>query len=705
MTSNGLISLCLATALTLQGVDAVCADTGNGSIDRRAVVSRHDISISSTLPQSPGQVGNGKFAFGLDISGLQSFVPFSTLSDWGWHSFPLPEGVTTEDYRPVYFESYGKNIPYIDFNPETEQASMYLKANPHRVNLGRIGFVFLREDGSEAVEADLKDAHQYTDLWTGEVRSSFSLEGSQVKVTTVCHPEKDQISVRVESGLCREGRLKIAVRFPYADNKSFNKFVGLFGSGDDRHSSRIVSCGRSGASLEHEMDNLKYRLSVRWNTETVLESKGNHVFELAPEDADIWECSFLFSKDSDERPEAFGTTAEKSRIEWERFWMSGAAVDLSESTDPRWKELERRIVLSQYLMRLNESGLFPPQESGLVNNGWYGRFHFEMIWWHAAHYFLWGRSSCCDQMLQVYRQFLPGARERAETEGRRGARWPKCTADINREWPCSAHAYLIWQEPHPIYFAELEYRQSPTRETLDKWSDIVLETADYMADYVFWDGKRYVIGPPVTPVSENTDPFNTLNPGFELCYFRYALKTAVEWAGRLGLPAERSADWRRVLRKLASPPVENGYYITEENMTDMWGSHNYEHPAITGMYGWLPGDGVNKKIFRRTFYKVLDDWKMDKIWGWDFPMLAMAAARLGDPEKAIELLTTTEHKFGFDAHGLADTWPFPYFPANGGLLTAVAMMCEGWDGSSGSAPGFPKDGSWKVKYEGFNRMP
>ena len=81
MTSNGLISLCLATALTLQGVDAVCADTGNGSIDRRAVVSRHDISISSTLPQSPGQVGNGKFAFGLDISGLQSFVPFSTLSD------------------------------------------------------------------------------------------------------------------------------------------------------------------------------------------------------------------------------------------------------------------------------------------------------------------------------------------------------------------------------------------------------------------------------------------------------------------------------------------------------------------------------------------------------------------------------------------------------------------------------------------------
>ena len=82
-----------------------------------------------------------------------------------------------------------------------------------------------------------------------------------------------------------------------------------------------------------------------------------------------------------------------------------------------------------------------------------------------------------------------------------------------------------------------------------------------------------------------------------------------------------------------------------------------------------------------------------------------------EPEKAIDLLCTTAHKFKFDEHGLADMYPFPYFPANGGLLTAVAMMCAGWDGlpkgvpgSTGESPGFPKDGSWVVRYEGFNRM-
>jgi len=42
-----------------------------------------------------------------------------------------------------------------------------------------------------------------------------------------------------------------------------------------------------------------------------------------------------------------------------------------------------------------------------------------------------------------------------------------------------------------------------------------------------------------------------------------------------------------------------------------------------------------------------------------------------------------------------------YMPGNGGLLTAVAMMCAGWDGAETKNPGFPKDGSWNVKWEGL----
>ena len=46
-----------------------------------------------------------------------------------------------------------------------------------------------------------------------------------------------------------------------------------------------------------------------------------------------------------------------------------------------------------------------------------------------------------------------------------------------------------------------------------------------------------------------------------------------------------------------------------------------------------------------------------------------------------------------------------YFPSNGSLLAAVAMMAGGWDGSKGPAPGFPKDGKWTVRAEGFKPLP
>ena len=38
------------------------------------------------------------------------------------------------------------------------------------------------------------------------------------------------------------------------------------------------------------------------------------------------------------------------------------------------------------------------------------------------------------------------------------------------------------------------------------------------------------------------------------------------------------------------------------------------------------------------------------------------------------------------------------------LLSAIAMMCAGYDGSKEINPGFPKDGRWKVRWEGLERM-
>mgnify|MGYP000644668283 CR=1 FL=1 len=84
-------------------------------------------------------------------------------------------------------------------------------------------------------------------------------------------------------------------------------------------------------------------------------------------------------------------------------------------------------------------------------------------------------------------------------------------------------------------------------------------------------------------------------------------------------------------------------------------------------------------------------------------MLAMAAARTGQPALAIDMLMHPSAGFQFDEHGLATGGPFPYFPSNGALLTAVAMMCGGWGGSEGEAPGFRKTGAGRFATKGLCR--
>ena len=85
-------------------------------------------------------------------------------------------------------------------------------------------------------------------------------------------------------------------------------------------------------------------------------------------------------------------------------------------------------------------------------------------------------------------------------------------------------------------------------------------------------------------------------------------------------------------------------------------------------------------------------------------MLAMSAARNGEPEEAVNWLLND--LFTFDDAGMptgGSKVPTPYFPGSGSLLLAVAMMAEGWDGSEESAPGFPKEG-WTVRTEGMNKV-
>jgi hypothetical protein len=61
--------------------------------------------------------------------------------------------------------------------------------------------------------------------------------------------------------------------------------------------------------------------------------------------------------------------------DWNEYWKEGGFIDLTSSTNPNATELQRRIIQSQYHVRVNSAAKGQsPQESGLMNNGWYGRY-------------------------------------------------------------------------------------------------------------------------------------------------------------------------------------------------------------------------------------------------------------------------------------------------------------------------------------------
>jgi hypothetical protein len=138
---------------------------------------------------------------------------------------------------------------------------------------------------------------------------------------------------------------------------------------------------------------------------------------------------------------------------WPAFWKGGGAIDLSGSKDPRWMELERRIVLSQYELAAQSAGDNPPAEVGLTGSDpWEAKWHFEMIWWHLAHYALWDRWSMAEKALTIYQRIRPVARAIAQNFSYRGLMWPKSTGPNGYNDGYPPEMALLWKEPPPIFF-------------------------------------------------------------------------------------------------------------------------------------------------------------------------------------------------------------------------------------------------------------
>jgi protein-glucosylgalactosylhydroxylysine glucosidase len=698
-----------AAGLALGAAPALALGKPGPRLNRRALVRRHNPVVTRFDPFSALSVGNGEFAFTADVTGLQTFAaacekefPLCTMAHWAWHTIPAPAGVRREDFRFKEYDTFGRKVGYATSKTGQEPLFNWLRENPHGLHLGRIALALQKADGSPAAPEDLKNPRQELDLWTGAIDGRFAFEGQPVRVLTCAHPALDAVAVRVESPLLASGRLQVRLAFPYGSPKE----ATADWSQPEKHASTLTRHGERNATIERALDNDRYTVSLGWSARAALQQPAAHEFLLRGEKAELeFVCAFAPAALPDALP-SFANTREAAADHWRQFWEEGGAIDLGGSTDARAEELERRIVLSQYNTALHCAGSLPSQETGLLYNSWYGKFHLEMHWWHSVHFTAWNRFALFERSLGIYERLLPLARATAARQGYRGARWPKMIGPDGLDSPSPVAPLLIWQQPHPVYYAELCYRQNPSRATLDRWFDLVFESAEFMADFAVLDAPhdRFILGPPMKTVSENTDPLAVLNPAFELAYWRFGLRTALAWCDRAGLP--RPARWTAVWQKLSPLPQADGIYLMQENLPDTFTKWNYDHPALLGALGMQPGDGVDAPTMRRTVRRVMETWQWDRAWGWDFPLTALAAARTGEPELAVQalLIPSPKNRYHPNGHNYQRENLTAYLPGNGGLLAATALMAAGWTGGPQTdAPGFPQDGKWAVRHENLQR--
>ncbi|MGO2313437.1 MAG: hypothetical protein ACTH6A_15570 [Brachybacterium tyrofermentans] len=722
-------------------------------IDRRALVSRHDPLLTGK-DDAILSVGNGSIAVGVDRTGTQTFpggqgfsggtaladgqglgaeTRINTLAEWGWHTMPGDPPETWESLLRPYASPRG-TASYMDLPGGTEDpgpGAAWFRENPHKVSLLRFALVN-RTSGEIPSAAEITDAAQHLELWSGTIRSRFRYRGRACTVTTSADPERAAIALELDTP-----GLELALTFPYGTT-DWDRAASW-----DRpaaHTTRVEA-----DRVRRRMDDLSYDVVVRG---AATEQTGTHevrlrrppaagapgsdgtqgssrtpgtsstpgpsgplavVLELIPHEVPPLSMPVpslpvpsLPAERGRGSSSAAASVRERSSRFWAAHWESTGALDLSRTDDPRAHELERRAVLSRYIQRVHAAGTLPPAETGLLSNSWRGKFHLEMHWWHAAHFALWGDGASLRRSLGFYTSALPVARETARRQGCRGARWPKQVGPDLQESPSDIGPFLLWQQPHPIHLAELLHRADPVAATDPALAEIVEQSALCLVDLLRPDGDRFGLGGPLIGAQERhvTDRAHLQDPAFELAYVAWALRIADDWRRRRG--ARDAGELTTIARRIHSPLRADGVLSTFRESPSMVRS---DHPSHLLSYGMVPPTGtIPAASASAALDDALEDWDWDSTWGWDYPALAMTAARLGRPRTAVDALLMPTVKNRCDAAGHFPQRPgLPaYLPANGGTLIALALMAAGWaDGPN--APGLPT--AWGARHEGLTPLP
>lgn len=281
--------------LLLLFLSSICL--GITPTDRNVLLKRNNPIVQSFDSLATLSIGNGEFAMSVDPTGLQTFP-----------------------------------MLYAKDNLLITQAEWLDR------HLGVIGFEF----PSTTTIEDFADITQTLVLNSGIIKTNYTLQGNEISIYTVCHPERDLVAAHIISEL----PIPIKLCFPYIAK-------GALSWGNyPKHSTRLVSKRDNAMVFKRSIDRLVYYVVLQWQGNVSIVEKLDNYYVVTPDKGHFaFSCEFVphftTTFDGIVLP-TFKETAEKSATAWGTYWSSDCIKTLSDSTHLYTRIEEQRLILECY---------------------------------------------------------------------------------------------------------------------------------------------------------------------------------------------------------------------------------------------------------------------------------------------------------------------------------------------------------------------
>lgn len=588
---------------------------------KKSDIIKYNLKFNHIDSKNPVTIGNGDFAITFDQTGTQSLyeiykdIPLSTMSNKNWFY------KDKKDIKPSYVD--GK--AYMLFNLDNDPNYQINRQYPFKYSFMQI----LLYDNDKLIDINnIKDVKQELDLYKGIVTSSFNYKEKINKTISFIYQDHDEFNFKLQSD-----NLNLALKFNYP---SYTKN----GYRLDILPNVLVKEDRI-TLLYDDKNSLSFKLKSSSNYQivenTLIFDDNNVSFSLALDE--IKEGKLL-----------------------DEFWKCDNGIIIDN------EELVKKMVLSKYLLHVNSTGIYPPQESGLTYNCWNSKFHLEMHLIHSLWNIYNNHVGDLVKSFDYYLSIMPSSLKRASLNGYKGLRFPKMTGPDGEDSPSNIGPLLIWQAPHILFMLQEIYYLYNKENIIKKYEPLISGTIDFMISFLTLKDSKYQMLDPLLEACESIPLDRCQNPSFELEYWRYTLERQPKID--TVLYGHQRYDYLDITSKIITPKEDDGIYLKTYGVIDKYDLYK-DHPTEGFLMSFFKSKIVDKEKMVKTIDYILKNMDLSSYWGWDFPFLGLSLLNCGEIEKSIEVtqLNTINNQYLYNGYNTSPRDDLKaYLPGNGAFL-------------------------------------